>query len=466
MNKKLIITEEQYKIIKSFILETKITDLVKNVIKPNDVLKITMGGKVFEFKVINITQGQILMDNIDKNSDLSGYRLSFSENDFENGVLSNVHATNKDELKSQNANTWPKINFKQVDTIDVYRGDKLIGTTKETDKKDVVKNDFIETLNQLKQNDGFKIKSNDLEMGLIVLENLNNLVRFEMSNDSKNKINNQNVKYIDISKDEIDVDEEGNVTITISQVDEVDDKPVNRTYNLEINEWGITDADDIEPEEEENSEEENKEEKPEEEENDFDKEEFIKMLTGDEQLRTAYYKNPSVWKSFFGELKGEKQRGTGYAAIQDILRTYTNNKIMDKFGDTFKQKGEISFEPMENIEVLYNEGDGNEYFTLNRGQVYKDESSVKRMGIDSNNESNEFEYDLRLANKKYNFEIIVKDITDETDIYKCDVKKLYYTDKTNENPKGVLKRSEPIKDVKIKFLDSTGYKPKKEEVKK
>ena len=86
--------------------------------------------------------------------------------------------------------------------------------------------------------------------------------------------------------------------------------------------------------------------------------------------------------------------------------------------------------------------------------------------VGDDGEEDNFQYNLRLYNKKYKFEIIVTDTTDEPNVYLCDVKKLFYADVDEETPKYTVKRSEPVKDVKIKFLESPGYKSKKAEEKK
>ena len=98
--------------------------------------------------------------------------------------------------------------------------------------------------------------------------------------------------------------------------------------------------------------------------------------------------------------------------------------------------------------------------------LFLDEYSVRRIGVDGEGESDEdgnFEYNLRLVNKKIDFEIIVKEKTNEPNVFICDVRKVY-KEKTKQK-KWVTKRSEPEKDVKIKFLDSSGYKSEKVEKK-
>ena len=68
--------------------------------------------------------------------------------------------------------------------------------------------------------------------------------------------------------------------------------------------------------------------------------------------------------------------------------------------------------------------------------------------------------------KKFNFEIVVKEKTDDPDVFICDVIKLY-TEPSPENPrKTITAESEPVKDVEIKFLQSVGYVSEENQEKK
>jgi hypothetical protein len=360
-----------------------------------------------------------------------------------------------------------------IEDIHVTRnGDVIDGVNfneKDKNNKNLEKkNEFLKLLSELNDGETLNLETDKITISLVYLSKEGNNYAFKLSDETENKLNNKNIEKVEIPIDKITVDEEGNVNIQLIEHTKVeggegyDDYVDEKVSKLKLIDSEIGQASSEDKEEEEEKPEEDKEEEKEE---DFDKDTFIKMLANDEQLKTAYYKNPSKWQSFIGELTGKKQRGTGYTAIQDILRTYADKKLNDKFGDSFLKKGDISFEVLENVDIPYNQNGKNEYFNLNKGSIYKDESSVKRMGMDDGEEDN-FQYNLRLYNKKYKFEIIVTDTTDEPNVYLCDVKKLFYADVDEETPKYTVKRSEPVKDVKIKFLESPGYKSKKAEEKK
>jgi len=473
MNRKIIITEEQYKKLKFRLLESTFDVMANKVIRNGDTITITSNGKEFNFKVIDNYGGQIYMDNVDDGTKVFLTKTSFQNNNLE------IHIAQNDEQKNQNppkGDTWGKMVMKNVEKIDVSREGKLIDGT-EIDPKELEKEqnkgqekvkEFIDTLLEIKPNEKLTLDVGNQIIELLYNKQESNKLFFTLSEDSKAEIDkDDNIEYISILLDEkeIKIDNNGLINLKLTEINKDNS---TKESEVKIDEWTIDaiDTDDEkkpeEDEKEEDPEEEDKEETEPEENEDFDKDTFVKMLTGDAQLRMAYYKNPSKWQSFFGELTGKKQKGTGFAAIQDILRTYSDKKLGDKFGDSFLRKGEIWYELLEKVEIPYENDGRREYFTFNRGEVYKDNESVRRMGMDSGSNFNSGDYNLKLYNKQFKFEIIVTDITDTPNVFLCDIVKLYYTDKTEDNPIGVLQRSEPIEDINIRFLDSPGYKSKKE----
>lgn len=469
MNRKIIITEEQYKNLKFRLMESSFDVMANKVIRNGDIITITSNGKEFKFKVIDNYGGQIYMDNVD-----DGTRLFLTKTSFQNNNLE-IHIAQNDEQKNQNppkGNTWGKMVMKNVEKIDVSRDGKLIDGT-DIDPKELERNEnkglekvkeFIDTLLEIKPNEKLTLDVSDKIIELLYNKQEGNKLFFTLSKDSKAEIDkDDNIEYVSIILDEkkIKIDDEGLINLKLIEIDK---DGSTKESDIKIDEWAIEaiDAEDKkEPEEEEEKKPEEEKKKEPEEDEDFDKDTFMKMLTGDTQLRMAYYKNPSKWQSFWGELTGKQQKGTGYTAIQDILRTYSDNKLKNKFGESFLEKGEIWFELIEDVELPYEEGGRMTYLPFNKGRVFRDSASVKKTGASFS----DGDYSLKLYNKRYKFEIIVTDTTDVPNVFLCDMVKYYYTEKTPENPMGVLESSEPVENVKIKFLPSPGYKPKKEEKK-
>ncbi len=339
MNKKLIITEEQYKKIKFHLLESTFDKMAKNLITKGDIITIKSKGKDFNFKVLDNYGGRIYMDNTD-----DGTRIFITNNSFQDNNLE-INIAQNDEQKNQNppkGETWGKMTFKNVEEINVTRDGKLIDGTeldpnelakKESQREEKVK-EFIDTLLEIKEGEKLTIDTETLILELIYKKQEGNKLFFSLSEDSKNDIDKDgNIEFVSITLDEkeIKIDSEGKINLTLNEINKDE---TTRKSDVKVDEWTIDeiDGDDVPKDSgEEKPEDEKEPEKEPEEEEDFDKDKFMSMLTGDTQLRMAYYKNPSKWQSFWGELTGKKQKGTGYAAIQDVLRTYTDNQLKNKF---------------------------------------------------------------------------------------------------------------------------------------
>jgi hypothetical protein len=137
MNKKIILTESQYETLKFFILESTFDKLSRTVIKKGDFVQIETQDNVLNFEVIESYGGQIYMRNIDKNTDYYDKLVfigpaSFVNNQIELKVANEVQ---KNE-KNRNPRSWQRINVKNVNRIDVYRGDELIDSTENIESKE------------------------------------------------------------------------------------------------------------------------------------------------------------------------------------------------------------------------------------------------------------------------------------------------------------------------------------------
>jgi hypothetical protein len=170
MNKKLIITEQQYKAIKSYLLETRFDELANKVIKPNDIITIVMNGKEYNFKVFRNDIGRIYMDNIDKNSEYYEKRVFLTSNSFQDdNLMINVAKDDKQKEESPlKGNTWPKTTLKGVEDIKVTRDGDVIDGTAYDEKNKEKKNEFIKTLTSLNEGETLKLElDNNVNLELI-----------------------------------------------------------------------------------------------------------------------------------------------------------------------------------------------------------------------------------------------------------------------------------------------------------
>lgn len=471
MNKKIIITEEQYRNLKFRILESTFDTMANHLITKGDIVTIKSKGKDFNFKVLDNYGGRIYMDNTD-----DGTRLFITTNSFKNNSL-DVRIAQNDEQKNQNppkGETWALQKFQNVDEINVTRNGKLIDGTeldpkelakKESQREEKVK-EFIDTLLEIKEGEKLTLDTEKVILELIYEKQEGNKLFFTLSEDSKSQIDKEdNIEYITINLDEkeIKIDNEGKVNIKLNEL--YKDKTTKQS-DVKIDEWTIDaiDGDDEPKDSGEEKPEEDGEEKPGEEEpegKERDSEKYINMLRNSKELQIMAYDNPSAIKSFIAALRGKEPETTGTILIKKILDDYSDKKGKE-FSESFLRNRAISFELLKNIDIPYEKDGEPENFQLFGGKTYRDDWSVRLVGDDEKIEGEDEDYlpyFLRLENKKYGFEIIVKEQTKELNVYRCDIRKVYIV-KTVENPKGVIERSEPIEDVKVRFLGSQGYKTK------
>lgn len=476
MNKKLIITEEQYKKLKFHLLESTFDTMANKIIKKGDTITITSNGRDFNFKVADNYGGQIYMDNIDDGTKVFLTKTSFQNNSLQLNIAQNNEEKNQNPPKGE---TWKKMTMKNVEKIDVSRDGEIIDGTeldpeelanikKEKNKNLEKKVDFLETLNSLNDGETLNLESEEINLELVFLKKEGDEISFKISKNSQNETNIKNVELIVIDTKKINVDEKGNVIVNFEEHvnvkgDENSDDFVDiKNSKLTLKDWEIgteSSEDKIEDEEEPNSEDEGEEEE-EESKSKIDPEKFKEMLMNDPQLRAAFYSKPSFFQSFWAELtsKNPNEKATGFILVKNLLDSYSQKKISEKLGAGWKSSGVVIFEPLEDIDLPYKDVKGNELvYTLEANRVYGKRFQEEGVIRKKYNLSNYGDYDLTLQNEKFNYEIIVKEQSDNPDVFICDVIK-FYTVPSPENPKKRIKvESEPVEDVKIKFLQSLGY---------
>ncbi len=456
MNKKLIITEEQYKKIKFFILESKFDVMAKNVIQDGDIITITTQGKKLNFVVVDNTNGQILMDVSDKNSDYFDRRAFLTFNSFNDNKLElNLASEKQKEENPPQFKTWAKWTLKDIEQIDVFRDGKVIDGTNydpnsEENKKR--KSRFIETISTLSEGDSISLETEG-KVGTLVLDFItktNDFANFEFSEKTKEAIGNPNISSVDILFDEknIEVTENGLLNLNVITYETKDGNVEKKEEKIKnVKNVNVTNPEDSKDEEDNEDEKENTED-------DLDDKKIFDILTGDTQLRNAFYKKPSFWQSFKAELTGKKPKGTGYLVVKGLIDTYVKDKISKKLGDGFKERGIIYFEPLSLIEIPYDINGNREVFRL-KNEVDENENYVYYKGFDDS-DATKSDYDLKLVNKD-NFQIMVKEKTKTPNVYICDVIKLYKVTSEKDPKKIIIKKSKPLEDVKIRFIKSDGY---------
>ena len=461
MNKKLIITEEQYKNLKFFLLESTFFEMADTIIKKGDTITITTSGKKLNFNVVENFQGQLYMDNIDKDSEYFGKRIFLNKMSFDNNNLE-IQVAKDDEQKNEKplkGNTWQKMTLKNVDEITVSRNGKMLDGTNydvNAEKNKKQKNRFIESISTLNDGDAISLET-DGKIKNIVLDFMSKssgFVHFELSEETKDALGNPNITGVDISLNEkdIEVTKNGLLNVNIITYESKDGNMEKKESKIQnIAEFSVTNVED-KPKEEEKPE----EEKPEDTEDDFDAKKVFDILANDTELRNAFYKRPSFWRSFTAELKGEKPKTTGYTYVKNLLNNYMDDEATKKLGKNFLHQGKISFRPLEEVNIRWTENKKNRIMSLNS-------NNIMTVNWKRSEPSESGEYYTLLQNNE--IDILVKEKGDKPNTYICDIFKKYKTTQLDDEGEKVTKivRSEPAEDITVEFLKSPGYRLDKEE---
>lgn len=183
----------------------------------------------------------------------------------------------------------------------------------------------------------------------------------------------------------------------------------------------------------------------------FDRKKFnayYKEVMNDPDLEKAFYTAPSLWNYFISALKNKKATGKGIYPAYQIIDKHLNDKINSKLpGFTDKENKRASFYLIDNISIPYyqiNDPKTPKTFTLYKG-IHKATVRQFEAGL---GDVKVLTYGSSGGN--YGFKIAVKKPTgDRPDEFFCDI----YV-----NNRNVEENKYKISNVRLKFLNSDGYK--------
>lgn len=488
MNKKIIITESQYERLQKMLVETPFDQMLKNNIEVGDVIRITWKGSESNFEVINNTSGQIIMDNIDTGSTNINYRylLVFTSLDGDDLSGKRVHKT-KEADKLDNPKSWSNISVKDITNIEVIRNGKVIdevdpvspsaekqqkisvnGSTSDDDKYDEINNNLGIILEQLNEGKGLKLIFSNTHVIFCCVGRSGNIIDLEISeNKSITSLNKWGSLSLSLNNGDDLFNDNKSVVRTTDKGHsfglKLDVRSGNETSRIWLNGIvGVSVTNGCDGKEDYNyNKGEKSEEEIEKEKLDLEKEKEAKrveaqrafnMIVNDKDLQDAFYSEPSFWKKFVAELKGEKPVGNGIIVALDLINKYKTKRTSEKLGDGFKvgKDLKIFYKPLDEISINYL----NETFELEKNKNYTQlEDAVKTVDFDASDYQigDYTPYDKLLINFTKKFEFIVKEKTTEENVFICDVVFNYKNNKKSERA--------VQKDVKIKFLNSEGYTP-------
>lgn len=170
----------------------------------------------------------------------------------------------------------------------------------------------------------------------------------------------------------------------------------------------------------------------------------MEAILSDPNLQQAFFKQPSFFNLFKAEMTGKRATGTGIITAINIVNNYMDKKETEKLGATFTQDKKVIFSPLREVSIAYqNKNAQSDKFVMVPTESYT--ANVKNKQLD--------DVDRVLENLSDGFKVLVKEKTDQTDTFLCQVIKLVTVGKT--------KKEYPSKDlVRIKFSrESPGYAP-------
>lgn len=487
MSKKIKITESQYNRLIQLMVETPFDTMAKDSIKAGDIISITWKGTKNNFKVINNTSGQIIMDNIDKGSTNINYRYFMVYTSLNGDDLQLRRVNKKKEAdKLNDTKSWSPITVKDISSIEVIRDGKVVdkvdplSPSPEKQQKQgkkpnenmtdyligEVNNYLAVILGQLVEGKGLTLELSNASIIFCCLKKTGGVFNLEISQNkslpSLNKWdsfilelkgNADDDNLYELNKNIIKTTDGGKTFGLKFKVQSGNDN--SEVWIVGCNGVSITKScedlsdDDVDEKDIENDEEVKKDEG----ELKMDAEEAFQKILSDPLMKKAFYSQPTFWQAFVAELKGKKHPGNGIITVLNLVKKYENKKLAEKIGEGFgEERDEVMFKPLEPITINYRvKKDATKTFTLQNLKPTKAKivTDKRETGLVLEN---------YLPNENYVLRVVVLDKTDRENIKQCKVIIGEILKSTNRfHP-----LSTPITE-NIEFLKSKGYNPPKEE---
>lgn len=474
-SKKLKITEAQYGRLLQLMTETPFDTMTKQNIQVGDVIRINWKNSNNNFKVIDNSGGQIIMDNIDKGSTNANnrYFMSFTSLNGDDLDLRKVNKV-KEQDKIDDIKSWATITVKDLSNIQVFRDGQLVDTvdpmnpTAQKQKKkgeeatkvnlnpdfmDEINNDLAIIIEQLQEKKGINFIFNSGFVNFCCVDRTGETFVLEVNKD-------ENTTLVDLNKwDYFILPLKGNSNSDNLYLENKDIVSTSDgvTYNLkfkvsvgQVNKEiviksikGISILNDCFSSDEEKQDE--PEKAPASEEILADAEKALEMILNNPDLKDVFYKQPTFWERFKADLSGKKAQGSGIITTLNIVSKYTDKIVQEKIGKGFVKNNQAKFIPTEEVSVKYRD-DKDVIHTYDLPMV-EDLIRVRRHEIDDVSQV----LQKTIPNSPLSLRILVKDKTEIPNVKTCDIQ----VGIVQNNRTFISKGDTP--NVRIKFLNSDGY---------
>jgi hypothetical protein len=464
-NKKIKITESQYKRILNLLVEAPFNNIVNNIIQVGDIITISHKNSKNNFKVLDNLSGHITMDNVDKKSININFRYYVVSTSLNGSSLSLKRVNKvKDKDKLDNPDSWETTTINDITNFQISRDGSVIdsvdglGVSNEINSEEVIGRKIGYLLDNLTEGKGVKIAMKNTFILFCCVSRTQNIFELEISkNNSFPKLSEWDNFSLTIKgngdDEDISLFEQNKDIFTASSDNSSFTMKIkafrgteNKTFNLSgVVEVGVTGSCDKEDVENDKDTENNKEVSPEEEKEKLEKEgkETYQRILSDPFMKKAFYSQPTFWQSFVSELKGEKSPGNGIITAMNMVNRYTETKLSEEIGIGFNySKGtKIKFTPTRPITINYKKNNSTETLELN--------TDKEITGEIAKNSINGLTFYVNI-DEIYKLRVIVVEKTELENKKKCklSVGRLIYDQFT---------KSSEEKDESLLFLKSKGY---------
>jgi len=434
--KKLVLNEQQFNRLKTYINETKFPNVI-NKLQVGDVVKIDFKNSTNTFKIVKVFQGQVQMDNIDAGSTNINYRFFLTYNSLEgNGLeLRRVHKI-KEKDKLGDIKLWKPINISGIKNIEVIRNGKVIDKVDEPkpiDPNDQGKNKdnqvFIDEinnnlgiiLNQLNEDKGLKLNmSNKEELMFCCLSRSQGLFTLELTSETKiaelkkwdsfimsiqgtpdaindDQPNKQEENLFELNKDIVKTSDGGRTFNLLVKANAGD-----KTSKIWINGiMGVSATPSCKSTEEHEKEDETQDMEG----LKAEGKKALDYILSDQNLKDAFFQQPSLWNLFIAELKGKEATGKGIGPTLEIINAYTRKKNTEKLEAEFNEDKEIRIKPIDNISISYNKDNKKLNYTFdalnNEGYevIVNKQELGENVSLSSKNKDQSVQYRIELLKR-------------------------------------------------------------------
>jgi hypothetical protein len=476
MPKKIILTEEQFSKLNTFIVETKFDTFIKNSAKVGDIIKIHYKNTTSSFEVLNNDMGQITMDCIDAGVN-KNYRffLAYTGLNGNKLQLSKVHKI-KEKDKLDDVKSWKVENLNDVKNIELVRGDKVVdtvdkpqgdspaGESNDVDFENEMTNTLGYLLSELKEGKGLVMKmTNNEDLLYCCLARDSKSFTLELNDKTRLKALNKWDSFVITLNGNPDNEDENLYELNKTMVrtkdggKSFDILTKANSGKVSKNVWitgivGFSVTPNCESKEEDSKDEKDKRTKEDELKREGEK--AYEMILNDPNLKKAFYSQPNFWELFVAELKGEKATGHGIVPALKIINSYETKSIESKLGAGFIEGKKVSFKPMETIKVPYKRNEEDFFYTFDSlsDRIYNADVLERKLGEGPKLKG-------ILKDKKLSYEIEIKSKDEKADdVFICDVSLI-----VKEGQTTMKYDYDESFEIKIDRNNSAGYRPKEKE---